>query len=732
MEELTVLAQTEIARELIAVPTIYQPGIWRYCLYATGGLLPLMNDTFNRTPVKVNNLIIDNEEYNQFETIAKMTAYDEKSGGWVNGGSIIYVRFPFYHPPYLHFLFRYGIILGYTDNKPVVLDGIAYRPLLLSSPKIEHCADTFTYDRMKFNSASVTIDNSNGQFDDAGSFFGNEFNLLVGIIPEDERDNPRHRVKLLAEVENKQLVQNKKTDEYITAIGKDKEKSKPEFWKIAQYYIANITVGLSSTTFHLKDKRERLSAKIPNRQYTTYEFKYIEDKHIDKDMQEAYGRCFGVPGVCLEGRKIYYNDYSEPMKQYRFRFSSQISRVDRIQVKMTEGELPANPGDIMGEQIKVDGWTTVYQLEKPNDGSSDDWEGEYPRWKPGIDIGDVSDELLARGEIALSTKVSKKKGEINGEINEVRMNGVFNNPKNRGVEQKGIFVTQLDIITDIMTKYSNVPYDRNRYFTINNVPEIETELDQLNDYEIGVLFDKSVLVYEAIEKLQSGSVIGFQFGVYQNLFTARLDNPNRQISRTINSIDITNLHEVEVDWNAEVYGTYTDIGYAHNYSEGKGRRLIDKREQQTILKLHRLDKEWSAETLLANKEDAETKSKLLLDGFSCFQPLIKSIRLSGKKWFDLRIYDVVEIDFSIHGEEKEKYPRHIIKLISEVGNGRIVVIKQTDEYVTLINNEKETQDERYFIGKLICQIIKIDINTQTGDTTIDTRVFPQTEPIPQT
>jgi hypothetical protein len=754
MNELTVLAEIETTDELIAVPTIYRPGIWRYCLYATGGLLPFMNDTYNRTPIKCNNIIIDNEEYNEFETIVEMIDFDEKKGCWVNGGSVIYVRFPFYNPPYLHYLFRYGVLLGFTDNKPVVLNGTAYRPGLLSSSKIEHSADAFTYDRMKFNSASVAIDNSNGQFDDAGYLFGNEFNLLIGIIPKDERDNPRRRVKLLAEAENKQLVPVKKTDEYITLIGKDKKKPEPQFWKIAQYYIANITVGLASATFHLKDKRERLSAKIPDQWYTTGAYPRIEEKYIDKEMQEAYGRCFGVPGVCLEGTAIYREGDSGPkMTEYNFRFSSQISRVDRIQVKMTEGELLVDSNDPTGEKKKADGWTTVYQRVKPNDGSDDDWGGSYPRWKPGITVGHGPEcyvntsagtgyineriDLLSAGEITLSYGVAKQKGDREKEINEVRMDGVFNNPGNRDFitgeitarDLKKEFVTPLDIILDIMTKYANTPYDKYRYFSINNVPEIKTELDQLNDYEIGVLFDKSISVYEAIEKLQSGSVMGFQFGVYQDLFTARLDNPNRETSRTINNIDITNLHEAEVDWNAEVYGTYTNIEYAYNYNEGKGKRFIDKDEQQTILKLHRIDKEWITETLLANKEDAKNKSNFLLDNFSNFQPLIKNIKLSGTKWLDLRIYDVVEIDFVIHGEEKEKYPRHIIKLISEVGNGRLAAMKQTDEYITLINNEKEIKEERYFIGELRCQILRIDIDTQTGDTTIDVRVYQEIDAI---
>jgi len=733
MKELSVLVEIEYSRALTAIPTAYQPGIWRYCLYFTGSLLPFMQDTYNRKRIKVNNVIVDHIEYVKFETVNEMRAQladKDDMGGWVDGDNIVYVRFPFMNPPCMHYSFRYGVMMGFTDNRPVIIDGIMYRPGLLSSPKVEQRADAFTYNRMKFNTATVTVDNTKGQFDNAGFLFGNEFNVLAAKIPpEDENDAARRRVKLLAEAENKQLIPVKKTDEYITLTGKDKEQPKPPVWKLAQYYISNITAGLGAATFHLKDKRERLAAKIPNRQYTEDVYKYIDDKYIDKDMQEAYGKCFGVPGVCLEDKRIFVDKNAKPLvnwDQYHFRLSSQISRVDRIQVKMTSGELPDGKGGF----THVDGWTTVYQRVKPNDGSPDDWDGSYPRWKPGISIGKGPDyypngggvivkqdtALLSAGMITLPYEVAKKDGKRDNKINDVRMDGVFNDPGKRVKDNE--FVTPLDIIKDILYKYANTPYDKQRYNF-----EIETELAPLNDFEIGVFFDKSVPVYEAIEKLQGGSVIGFQFGVYRDLFTARLDNPNRAISRKIHNIEILHLDEVEVDWNADLYGSYTDIEYAYNYDEKSGRRWIDKSKQRNILEKHRQEKDWSVKTLLAKEEDAQKKSDILLEDFSELQPMIKNIQLSGEKWFDLREYDIVEIDFRIPGEEREKYPHHLIRLISEVGNGRLVAAgKTTNEYVTLINDEKETAGKRDFVGEIRCQILNIETDTQTNITTIDVKV----------
>jgi len=77
------------------------------------------------------------------------------------------------------------------------------------------------------------------------------------------------------------------------------------------------------------------------------------------------------------------------------------------------------------------------------------------------------------------------------------------------------------------------------------------------------------------------------------------------------------------------------------------------------------------------------------------RPVIRNIKLSGEKWFgldksfkELRIYDIIEIDFRMPGDEKEKYPRHLIRMIEEAGEEKIVSAESvTDEYVTLYNND---------------------------------------------
>lgn len=706
MEEFATLAEIEYSKKLTLVPTAYEPGVWRYCFFATGSILPFMQDTFNRENIIViNNIVIDQIEYTLFDSLEELRAYkSENNGGWVNDYNIIYIRCPHYFPLYVFYSLRYGCLVGFTNSKPTLINNLLYRSGLLSQITIEQSADALTYDRMIFNSNTVSIDNTNCQFDDVDDLFGNEFNILI-TKPIDGSNQKQNVLRLIERAKDERVVSAEmKIDEYITLI---KEDEKPYLKFLIQYYIANITTSLEKVNFHLKDKRERLSPQVPNKQFNEIDYPKIADNLIGKDMQEVYGHCFGVPLVCLEEKSIYINGTSgEYLKQYRFRASSQITRIDRIEVKMTSGKYQDK---LTGEMIETDGWTTVWRRE----------EGAYPEnwmgWKGGIHSpNDPAGDLISRldqGEITLRWDIAKQGGKRENKINEVRMDGVFisfNNGK----------ASPLDILKDIMLKYSFIPYDNRRY----NIDEIERELAPLKNHEIGIVFDKSVLVYEAIEKLQSGCVLGFQFQMRENKFTARLDNPNRIEDGDISDKEILHLNEVEVDWNADLYGTYTDIEYGFNHSEGNGKRYIDKSKRQEIISLHRVEKVWEATTLLAGKSDAKLKSDILLEDFENFRPIIKNIQLEGEKWHNLSVYDIRYIDFRVTGEEIDKYPQNLIRLIEKVKKERAVVVREkTDEYVVM-NQGKYNPEKREFAGRLRCQILRVELDTQTGITTIDVRV----------
>jgi hypothetical protein len=704
MKELVVLAEIESSQRITNF-TALEAGIWRTVLYVTGPTLPFMKeDTFNRNPIKVSNVMIDQVEYRRFNTMNELRQRrtdDSERGGWVDGDSVVYIRFPSHRPPYVFYSHTHGALIGFTSGSPVLWENMMYRPGLLSAPKVEQSADAFSYNRMKFVSATVSIENTNGQFDDMEKLFGNDFNLYVGVLNDRAvQQQPHNLLQMVEQAGGERCVSlgKNKTDEYVSMITDQEDiEPLPSVRQIAQYYISNIVVKLDKVEFHLKDKRERLSAKIPNRQYTNVQeyandpnkgyYHYIEDSYLDKDMQEVYGYCFGVPGVCVQGKQI-EAEYGGCLDQYRFRFSSKITfvngipAVDRIQVKMTAGKIG---------NTEVDGWTTVYDRTKG--------------WKTR------AGKIYENGEITLPYEVAKQGGKHENGMNEVRVDGLF-------IDK----TTPFEIIKDIMDKYAGYPFDDLRYYgkTENGSREIETELSPLN-HEIGIMFDKSISVYEAIEKIQGGCIKGFQFQVYENKFTARVDDPRRPKIMDIHAPEIKNLNEVEVDWNAELYGTYTNIEYAHDYGEDDGRHYINKDKRLDILELHRVDKEWSVQTLLKNESAAKQKSKILLDDFESLRPLIKNIKLEGEKWHELRVYDMLDIDFRISGEERDKYPQYLIQLIEKAGDEKMVSIGDTGEYIAMINDEKETRGKRDFMKVLHCQVLRVELDIQTGITTIDVR-----------
>ena len=660
MKEIASYAEIEYRKNL-PTPLAFRSFIWQFSLKKARVIELEFIRNINRDDFGfICNVIINREEYKECDTLEELGAAHAAKGWWFNGGDIIYIRFPDRKDPFTFYSRLCGILKGFTNGKPRLADGVMYRPGLLTTPVLEQNADVFTYDKMKFNNASVSLDNTNGQFDDVNNLFGNDFNIFVDEIEDNERTE--NIVRLSDDMLYDQLIAAGTDINKLVVLGtKNNETINKRGYQ--RYYIANIIVGLENANFQLKDKRERFSAKIPEEIFNANEYPSIDDKLIDKDKQEAYGYCLGIPGICTHGKET-LDKFGKVINQYHFRFSSQISRVDRIQVKMN------------------DIWTTVYQGERPEPNSPDDWPGNYPLWNPEVAKGNAVD-YLDIGEITLDYSVAKKGGERKNEANEIRMDGVFNNPEKRKIEINEA-VMPLDIIKDIIIKHTDILY-KNMYF---DIAELESELGVLN-HKIGILFDKQQTVYEAIEKLQSGSVKGFQFQIHKDKFTARLDDPERMPDKNLGAIrshDILSLDEVEVDWNANLYGTHTDIGYAYNYSEGSGRRFVDTDRRQAILDIHQVEKVWEADSLLYDIEDAKLKSDILLEDFIELRPIISNIKLFGTKWFDLRVYDMVLIDF---------------RKIEKLRNRTIA---------------------RDFAGKQLCQILRISSDANTGITTIDVRV----------
>jgi hypothetical protein len=511
---------------------------------------------------------------------------------------------------------------------------------------------------MRFNSGTFNFNNSRGGFDNNPDIFGNKLNVLVG----------------------------------------EKGWTFDQYKKIIQYYISNISFGLNSAAIEVKDLRELLSIKVPVDLYTTEEYPDLNDSDVDKVKQDAYGYCYNVKGICINWHDLYVDEHQTLRTNRTFRFARGITDIDYIEIKQS-GSKAEDPdtGEITYEQGT--GWTRFVALQYGHDGVKD-----WASLGISIDYGEGTITIENRKIFPFKGLLS----DVEQKNYEVRAAGTFVDIHNPGA-----------IIKDIMSYYGEIQVDQ-----VFDNAEFDAELGKLPD--IGICLDKQEEVYAVIEKIQKGSLLGFQFMGKYDKYTARVDNPNRARSAIISSEDIINLDEIEVNMNADLYATYTDIKYAKKWyvnkdDEEEYLHVINKSKRLDILDIHRLDKAHEEELLVKDPAVAALKGEIMLEDFSEIRPVISGIKLFGLKWFDLRIYDIIDIDFVFSGEKVDAVSKNLIKLFSPGVNEQIISLWADDEEIIVMDTEKAVRNNREFIGRLRCQILGREIDTATGTVTLSVR-----------
>jgi hypothetical protein len=178
--------------------------------------------------------------------------------------------------------------------------------------------------------------------------------------------------------------------------------------------------------------------------------------------------------------------------------------------------------------------------------------------------------------------------------------------------------------------------------------------------------------------------------------------------------------------NADLYATWTDMKYAKRWyvnkdDEEQYLHEINKSKRLEILDIHRLDKVHEEELLVNDPAVASLKGTLMLEDFSQIRPVIGNIKLFGLKWLDLRLYDILVIEFVFYGDGDD-IPRRLIPLISLAGRGQVVNRWAEDDEVIMFDGGKTGQESnRYFLGKMRCQLMSKEFDAETGVTTISVR-----------
>ena len=156
---------------------------------------------------------------------------------------------PLYSP--LEYLKSFGI----CDTSVVYVDDIAFLPVLSSAPSIKQKQDLIGYDKLAFNSGSLSIANEAGvlNFLNTMSVFNNDIALF-----------------------------------YLDYDGRS-EYTREELIPLAWYLLDDADISKKSGKIKMMDVRKSWSRKIPSHLFNATEYPSIEDDLIDKPIPLLFG-----------------------------------------------------------------------------------------------------------------------------------------------------------------------------------------------------------------------------------------------------------------------------------------------------------------------------------------------------------------------------------------------------------------------------------------------------------
>ena len=635
--------------------TVFSGRVWRVRLWLDKyeQTLPFMaqeDPGYPAAPILIASLIVDFIQYRQVSSVQQVLESSATFFIDPADNSRMYVhshnRVTFWKK--LSYSSSIGVVTAFSHREAVPMGTLTARPFLLDFPDIEDTADPINYQRMAFSSGRVSIDNSKGQLDDYLALFGNDLTLL-----------------------------------HYTGKG--------EAEVLRQFFVANYELSIDEAVLQIQDIRSRLSVKAPNAYFSQEQFPFLDERNIDKPMQDAYGRCRGVEGMCVNRDQIYtafpvLNDW------FRFRFARTITEIHEVWVQRDDLWVQVFPGlGVPGNDDAADGEEFIYQETNPipirivpvagdpvsvvinnknlprNNGVIEIWWSQCLRDNPGF--------IERRG----------------GEPEKVKMTGVFVNKHNPA-----------DIISDIVFHYGNIPFDENSY----NMNEWNSEKKRLAD--IGFCLTDSKDIFDWIERIQNASVLGFQLGTCRNLFTIRADDPEREKTFSLDQRDIQNRDEIALEVSGDNYASFATINFGMDYADGEHLVHVNDSFRQEVLAVYRFEKEYENDSYLQDLKDAKEKAELILGRSIRTRPVLRGLRIKGLHWDWLRLYAMGTLDVSID------IPSRMRKLIiankpprfDHVYDVQIIGIrrdlKEDASYIDLIL-EMETEEADIRIVKLISE-----------------------------
>jgi len=214
--------------------------------------------------------------------------------------------------------------------------------------------------------------------------------------------------------------------------------------------------------------------------------------------------------------------------------------------------------------------------------------------------------------------------------------------KCRVVDSTGIVNTySSDIIIDLNNRFINVAYNNSLYNTT------EWEQEELQLESIGIVFNESIKLYEAIRRVQDGSNVGFRYEIAADgRRTIRIDDPARETLSYISRNEIKDLVDAKIKTNKKLLSAIVKVKYAKDYNSDKYLTFTNEDYQNVVLKKYREQPTVELTTDLLTEAQAEERAELYASRFSNM-PKIIPLKIMGNNYYTLRVYDVVEAELTL-------------------------------------------------------------------------------------
>jgi hypothetical protein len=235
----------------------------------------------------------------------------------------------------------------------------------------------------------------------------------------------------------------------------------------------------------------------------------------------------------------------------------------------------------------------------------------------------------ANGSFTLAQADARKGGAADGQPYKCRVLGSVGYP-----------VTYAsDVIKHLNLYYLGLEYNDSNYDTT------EWEAEEVSLSTIGVCFNTQIKVCEAIRQIQQGANVGFRYEINQGKRTIRINDIERAVSFAIHYEDILNQGELPVASNKELLCAGVKVNYAYDYVDKKYKNYVNDENAQTVLETYRKQNIDPVNTLLTSQADAKDRADWHMERFATI-PKIVTIIARGNEYFNLRIYDVGDIDIT--------------------------------------------------------------------------------------